>query len=87
MYLSLGRDVVVTLLHCSRSSCRTSARIKQIKASRILPKALDPEEENEPVTATRKVKRALMYERTTIVRTGCWPVKWGVPYAHNSALH
>ena len=27
------------------------------------PKALDPEEEGEPVTPTRKVKRKLMYER------------------------
>ena len=39
------------------------ARVEQIKAFRILPKALDPEEENEPVTPTRKVKRALMQER------------------------
>jgi long-chain acyl-CoA synthetase len=39
------------------------ARVEQIKAFRILPKALDPEEEGEPVTATRKVKRQLMYER------------------------
>jgi len=30
---------------------------------RILPKALDPEEDGEPVKPTRKVKRALMYER------------------------
>ena len=39
------------------------ARVEQIKAFRILPKALDPEEEGEPVTPTRKVKRHLMYER------------------------
>ena len=39
------------------------ARVEQIKAFRILPKALDPEEEGEPVTPTRKVKRALMIER------------------------
>jgi len=39
------------------------ARTEQIKAFRILPKALDPEEEGEPVTPTRKVKRNLMYER------------------------
>lgn len=39
------------------------ARVEQIKSFRILPKALDPEEENEPVTPTRKVKRNLMYER------------------------
>jgi long-chain acyl-CoA synthetase len=39
------------------------ARVEQIKAFRILPKALDPEEEGEPVTPTRKVKRQLMSER------------------------
>ena len=39
------------------------ARVEQIKAFRVLPKALDPEEEGEPITATRKVKRQLMYER------------------------
>jgi long-chain acyl-CoA synthetase len=42
---------------------RELARVEQIKAFRILPKALDPEEEGEPVTPTRKVKRKLMYER------------------------
>ena len=39
------------------------ARVEQIKVFRILPKALDPEEEGEPMTPTRKVKRGLMYER------------------------
>jgi long-chain acyl-CoA synthetase len=39
------------------------ARVEQVKRFRILPKALDPEEEGEPVTPTRKVKRNLMYER------------------------
>jgi long-chain acyl-CoA synthetase len=39
------------------------ARVEQIKAFRILPKALDPEDEGEPMTPTRKVKRNLMYER------------------------
>ncbi|HVG82793.1 MAG TPA: long-chain fatty acid--CoA ligase, partial [Methylomirabilota bacterium] len=39
------------------------SRVKRIKAFRILPKALDPEAEGEPVTPTRKVKRALIYER------------------------
>jgi long-chain acyl-CoA synthetase len=39
------------------------SRVEQIKAFRILPKALDPEEEGEPVTPTRKVKRRAMYER------------------------
>ncbi len=39
------------------------ARAEAIKAFRILPKTLDPEEDGEPVTPTRKVKRHLMYER------------------------
>ena len=39
------------------------ARVEQVKAFRILPKSLDPEEDGEPVTPTRKVKRKLMYER------------------------
>jgi long-chain acyl-CoA synthetase len=39
------------------------ARVEQIKAFRILPKVLDPEEEGEPVTPTRKLKRSLMLER------------------------
>ena len=39
------------------------ARVEQIKHFRILPKMLDPEEEGEPVTPTRKVKRKLMYDR------------------------
>lgn len=39
------------------------SRVEQIKDFRILPKTLDPEEENEPITPTRKVKRHLMYER------------------------
>ena len=39
------------------------ARVEQIKAFRILPKMLDPEEEGEPVTPTRKLKRAQMLER------------------------
>jgi long-chain acyl-CoA synthetase len=41
------------------------ARVEQIKAFRILPKALDPEEEGEPITPTRKVKRQLMAQRFT----------------------
>jgi long-chain acyl-CoA synthetase len=39
------------------------ARVEQVKAFRILPKALDPEDEGEPVTPTRKVKRSRMIER------------------------
>jgi long-chain acyl-CoA synthetase len=37
--------------------------VEQIKAFRILPKLLDPEEDGEPVTPTRKVKRKQMHER------------------------
>ena len=39
------------------------SRVEQIKDFRILPKMLDLRGEGEPVTPTRKVKRALMYER------------------------
>ena len=39
------------------------ARVEQIKRFRILPKKLDPEEEGEPVTPTRKLKRTLMIKR------------------------
>jgi long-chain acyl-CoA synthetase len=39
------------------------AGVEQIKAFRVLPKALDPEEEGEPVTPTRKLKRGQMLER------------------------
>jgi long-chain acyl-CoA synthetase len=39
------------------------SRPEQIKAFRILPRELDPEQEGEPITPTRKVKRNLMYER------------------------
>jgi long-chain acyl-CoA synthetase len=39
------------------------ARVEQVKAFRVLPRELDPEQEGEPVTPTRKVKRRLMLER------------------------
>ena len=39
------------------------ARVEQVKIFRILPKVLDPEEEGEPVTPTRKIKRQQMYLR------------------------
>ncbi len=39
------------------------ARVEQVKAFRVLPRELDPEHEDEPVTPTRKVKRRLMAER------------------------
>jgi long-chain acyl-CoA synthetase len=55
---------VVTLLQSEIDRANGQlARVEQIKAFRILPKQLDPEEEGEPVTPTRKVKRKQMYER------------------------
>ena len=39
------------------------ARVEQVKAFRVLPRELDPEQEGEPVTPTRKVKRRLMLEQ------------------------
>jgi long-chain acyl-CoA synthetase len=39
------------------------ARVEQIKTFRVMPKELDPEEEGEPITPTRKVKRELMYKK------------------------
>jgi long-chain acyl-CoA synthetase len=42
---------------------RELARAEEVKDFRILPKALDPAEENEPITPTRKVKRSLMHQR------------------------
>jgi long-chain acyl-CoA synthetase len=39
------------------------SRVEQIKDFRILPKVLDPEQDDEPVTPTRKVKRHLMYRQ------------------------
>ena len=47
----------------STRSMANSPASSRSRAFRILPKALDPEEEGEPVTPTRKVKRKLMYER------------------------
>src|SRR6267142_1693418 len=38
-------------------------RVEQVKAFRLLPRELDPEQDGEPVTPTRKVKRRLMAER------------------------
>ena len=39
------------------------SRVEQVKSFRVLPHELDPEQEGEPVTPTRKVKRRLMLER------------------------
>jgi len=59
-----GHPRVEALIRAELDRANASlARVEGIKAFRILPKALDPEEEGEPVTPTRKVKRKQMYER------------------------
>ena len=49
----IGREIT--------SANRNLARVEQVKAFRIIPKVLDPEEEGEPITPTRKIKRRFMY--------------------------
>jgi long-chain acyl-CoA synthetase len=48
------------------------ARVEQVKAFRILATELDPEQEGEPVTPTRKVKRRVMAERHRDLLDGMW---------------
>ena len=64
-FTSLSRHSAVTELIGSEinKANQDMARVEQIKTFRIIPKELDPEEEGEPVTPTRKVKRHLMYEK------------------------
>lgn len=64
-YTNLAQHTEVTkLLERDIASANAQlARAEQIKMFRVLPKMLDPEEEGEPVTPTRKVKRDLMYRR------------------------
>ena len=64
-FTSLTQDpAVVRLIEQELDKAnRQLARVEQVKVFRILPKVLDPEEEGEPVTPTRKVKRPQMYER------------------------
>jgi long-chain acyl-CoA synthetase len=38
------------------------ARVEQVKKFRIIPKELDPEDEKDPITSTRKVRRKSFYE-------------------------
>jgi len=39
------------------------ARVEQVKKFRIIPKEFDPEDEDDPITSTRKVKRQMVYEK------------------------
>jgi len=64
-YASLiARPEVVALIEAEvRRANDDLTRVEQVKAFRLLPRELDPELEDEPVTPTRKVKRRLMAER------------------------
>jgi long-chain acyl-CoA synthetase len=64
-YASLiARPEVVGLIEAEvRRANGDLTRVEQVKAFRLLPRELDPELEDEPVTPTRKVKRRLMAER------------------------
>jgi long-chain acyl-CoA synthetase len=64
-YASLiARPEVVGLIEAEvRRANEDLTRVEQVKAFRLLPRELDPEFEDEPVTPTRKVKRRLMAER------------------------
>lgn len=64
-YASLAAHPEVTrLLETEIEKANASlARVEQVKVFRVLPRELDPEQEGEPVTPTRKVKRRLMLER------------------------
>src|SRR5437867_311660 len=64
-YASLAAHPEVTRLldgEIARANA-SLGRVEQVKAFRVLPRELDPEQEGEPVTPTRKVKRRLMLER------------------------
>jgi long-chain acyl-CoA synthetase len=64
-YASLAADPgVLRLLETEIDRVNAGlSRVEQVKAFRVLPRELDPEQEDEPVTPTRKVKRRLMLER------------------------
>src|SRR2546425_716702 len=64
-YASLAAHPEVTRLldgEIARANA-SFGRVEQVKTFRVLPRELDPEQEGEPVTPTRKVKRRLMLER------------------------
>jgi long-chain acyl-CoA synthetase len=64
-YASLATNPDVTQLLTTEIEKANAglARVEQVKAFRVLPRELDPEQEGEPVTPTRKVKRRVMLER------------------------
>jgi long-chain acyl-CoA synthetase len=95
-FTSLASSAEVTHLIATEieRANRELARVEQIKDFRILPKALDPEEEGEPVTPTRKVKRHLMHERFRTLVESMYDDREqaliaehaGVPLPHSSSL-
>jgi long-chain acyl-CoA synthetase len=56
-------DVIKFVASEIEKANRDIARVEQVKRFRIIPKELDPEEDGEPVTPTRKIKRELMYQK------------------------
>jgi long-chain acyl-CoA synthetase len=64
-YASLAaHPAVLRLLEAEIDAANADlARVEQVKVFRVLPRELDPEQEGEPVTPTRKVKRRLMLEQ------------------------
>ena len=61
--LTQNPDVIRMIGEEIIKSNKDLARTEQVKVFRVIPKELDPEQEGEPVTPTRKVKRHLMYEK------------------------
>jgi long-chain acyl-CoA synthetase len=55
--------VIALIAEAVQEANRHLAQVEQVKKFRLLPKELDPENEDDPLTPTRKVKRRLMYER------------------------
>jgi len=64
-YRSLATHAsVYRLLSCEVEQANAAlGRVEQVKAFRILDRELDPEVEGEAVTATRKIKRALLQQQ------------------------
>ncbi|MBT3256394.1 MAG: AMP-binding protein [Deltaproteobacteria bacterium] len=56
-------EIISLIGSASKKASEDLARVEQIKGFRIIPKELDPEDEDEPITPTRKIKRELVYEK------------------------
>ncbi|MEW6669482.1 MAG: AMP-binding protein [Thermodesulfobacteriota bacterium] len=64
-FTSLATNPKVTELIAEEVKTRNQqlARVEQIKKFRIIPKEFDPEDEDDPITCTRKIRRQKVYER------------------------